>query len=149
MDCLNRLYVIKTQIKHLTLHNNHPDKTILQEIVELLQQRTQPTIVYKVRAHANIESNEKVDELAKQGKEKEHTHAINPHKFAHSTPYYYQKDWWHSMDETPNKGPIRFLEKYIIKHDRKYNLEVIAIEFSNIDKWIANEDIDNELSNEY
>ena len=28
-DCLNGLYVIKTQIKHLTLHNNYPDKTIL------------------------------------------------------------------------------------------------------------------------
>ena len=38
-DCLNGLYVIRTQIKHPTLHNNHPDKTILQEIVELLQQR--------------------------------------------------------------------------------------------------------------
>ena len=41
-DCLNELYVIKTQIKHSTLHNNHPNKTILQEIVESLQQRTQP-----------------------------------------------------------------------------------------------------------
>ena len=50
------------------------------------------------------------------------------------------------MDETLNKGPIRF---HIIKHDRKYNLEVIATEFPNIDKWIANEDIDNKLSNEY
>ena len=53
------------------------------------------------------------------------------------------------MDETLNKGPIRFLEKHIIKHDRKYNLEINATEFSNIDKWITNEDIDNELSNEY
>ena len=53
------------------------------------------------------------------------------------------------MDETPDKGPIRFLEKHIIKYDRKYNLEVIATEFINIEKWIANEDIDNELSNEY
>ena len=53
------------------------------------------------------------------------------------------------MDETLDKGPIRFLEKYIIKHDRKYNQEIIAIEFPNIDKWIANEDINNELSNEY
>ena len=53
------------------------------------------------------------------------------------------------MNETPNKGPIRFLEKYIIKHDRKYNLEVITTKFPNIEKWIANEDIDNELSNEY
>ena len=28
-DCLNGLYVIKIQIKHLILHNNHPDKIIL------------------------------------------------------------------------------------------------------------------------
>ena len=53
------------------------------------------------------------------------------------------------MDEILDKGPIRFLEKHIIKHDRKYNLEVIAIEFPNIDKWIANEDINNKLSNAY
>ena len=118
-DCLNGLYVIKTQIKHLTLHNNHLDKTILQEIVELLQQRTQPTTLYKVRAHANIEGNEETDKLAIEAREKEHTGAINPHEFAHSTPYYYQKDWWLSMDETLDKGPIRFLEKYIIKRDRK------------------------------
>ena len=53
------------------------------------------------------------------------------------------------MDEKPDKGPIRFLEKHIIKHDKKYNLEIIATDFSNIDKWISNKDIDNELSNEY
>ena len=92
-DYLNGLYVVKTQIKHLTLHNNHPNKTVLQEIVELLQQRTQPTTLYKVQAHANIEGNEKVDKLAQKGREKEHNDAINPRKFAHSTPYYYQKDW--------------------------------------------------------
>ena len=148
-DCLNGLNVIKTQIKHLTLHNNHLDKTILQEIVKLLQQRTQHTTLYKVRAHANILGNEKADELAKVGREKEHTDAINPYEFVHSTPYYYQKDWWHSMNETPDKGPIKFIEKHLIKHDRKYNLEIIATDFPNIDKWIANADIDNELSNEY
>ena len=60
-NCLNGLYVIKTQIKHPTLYNNHSNKTILQKIVELLQQRTQPTTLYKVRAHANIEGNEKAD----------------------------------------------------------------------------------------
>ena len=53
------------------------------------------------------------------------------------------------MNETPYKGPIRFLEKHLIKHDRKYNLEIIATDFPNIDKWIANADIDNELLNEY
>ena len=35
-NCLNGLYIIRTQIKHPTLHNNHLDKTILQEIFELL-----------------------------------------------------------------------------------------------------------------
>ena len=45
-DYLNGLYVIKTQIKHPTMHNKHPDKTILQETVQLLQQRTQPTTLY-------------------------------------------------------------------------------------------------------
>ena len=53
------------------------------------------------------------------------------------------------MDETLDKSPIRFLEKHIIKYDKKYNLEVIARNFPNIEKWIANEDIDNEFSNEY
>ena len=131
------------------MYNNHPDKTILQEIVELLQQRTQSSTLYKVQAHANIERNEKAEELAKEGREKEHIDAINPHEFAHCIPYYYQKDWWQCMDETLNKGPIRFLEKHIIKHDRKYNIEIIATQFLNIEKWIANKDIDNELSNEY
>ena len=148
-ECLNGLYVIKTQIKHPTMHNNHLDKTILQEIVKLLQQRTQLTTLYTIQAHANIIGNEKTDQLAKEGREKKHIDATNPHEFAHSTPYYYQKDWWQCLDETPDKGPIRFLEKHIIKHDRKYNLEIIATEFPNIDKWIANENIDNELSNEY
>ena len=53
------------------------------------------------------------------------------------------------MDEIPDKGPIRSLDKYIIKHDKQYNLEVLATEFTNINKWIAKENIDNKLSNEY
>ena len=53
--CLNGLYVIKkNQIKHPTLQNDHPDKIILEEIVNFLIQRTQPTTISKVRAHANI-----------------------------------------------------------------------------------------------
>ena len=35
--------------------------------------------LYKIRAHANIEGNKKVDKLAKKGTEKEYTDAINPH----------------------------------------------------------------------
>ena len=122
---------------------------MLQEIVKLLQQRTQTTTLYTVHAHANIACNEKEDKFAKEGREKEHVDAINPHEFAHSMPYYYQKDWWHSMENTLDKGPIKFLKKHIIKHERVYNLKVIATNFPNIDKWITNKDIDNELPNEY
>ena len=67
-DYLNGLYVIKTQIKHLTLHNNHPDKTILQEIVELLQQKTQPTTLYKVQAHITLKAMKKQTNLLKKVK---------------------------------------------------------------------------------
>ena len=53
------------------------------------------------------------------------------------------------MLETHDKGPIRFLEKHIIKQDRKNNLEIVATLFSNKEKWIANKDIDNQLSNDF
>ena len=88
-DCLNGLYVIKNQMKHPTLHNNHPDKTILEEIVTLLTQRTQSTTIYKVKAHANLKGNEVVDALAKEGTRKATRPALLPHEHAHATPYYF------------------------------------------------------------
>ncbi|HYP43255.1 MAG TPA: RNase H family protein [Candidatus Nitrosocosmicus sp.] len=148
-DCLNGLYNIKTQLKHPTHRNNHLDKIILQEIATLLQQRTQPTTLYKVRAHAKINGNEKADELAKKGRDEDFYNATLPHEFAHSTPYYFQKDKWPSMEETPYKGPIRFLEKHIIRYNKEHNLTDIARNFPNIDKWVNNTDIENELSNEF
>ena len=48
------------------------------------------------------------------------------------------------MVNTLDKGPIRFFEKYIIEYDKRYNLEVIAIQFLKRNKWIANKGIDNE-----
>ena len=53
------------------------------------------------------------------------------------------------MIDTPDKGPIRFIEKQIIKYDRINNLESMAIQTPNICKWTSNEYIDNELSNEF
>ena len=49
----------------------------------------------------------------------------------------------------PHKDSIRFLEKHLIKYDRRNHLEVAATLFSNIDIWVTNEDIDNELSNDF
>jgi len=40
------------------MHNNHADKIILKDMVEMLKTRIQPTTFYKVKAHINIEGNE-------------------------------------------------------------------------------------------
>jgi hypothetical protein len=84
-------------------------------MVQLLQNRTQPITLYKVRAHVNIDGNEQADKLAKEGLEPrlelEHGIAIHPYEHAHATPYYYQKDVWASMMDVPDKDPVRFLEK--------------------------------------
>ena len=64
-DCLNCLYVLNTQLKHPTHHNNHADKIILTYMVEMLKSRTQPITIYKVKAHTNIDGNEQTDQLAK------------------------------------------------------------------------------------
>ena len=87
--------------------------------------------------------------MAKKGRDEDFYNAMLPHEFSHSTPYYFQKDEWPSMEETPDKGPIRFLEKHIIKYDKEHNLTDIARNFPNIDKWVNNTDIDNELFNEF
>jgi ribonuclease HI len=105
-DCLNVLYLLNTQTKHPTLHNNHPDKNIIESIIQMLQTRTQTTTIHKVKAHMNISGNEQAYKLAKAGCGLEHRDVVITYEHAHPIPYYFQKDWWHSMQETPNKGPI-------------------------------------------
>ena len=78
-DSLNVLYLLNTQIKHPTLHNSHPDQNTLNSMVKILQNRTQPITLYKVRAHVNIEGNEKADKLAKAGLDLEHRIATPAH----------------------------------------------------------------------
>ena len=82
-------------------------------------------------------------------KDKEHWDTFYLHEYTHSIPYYYQKDWWHFMVETLDKRLIKLLDKYIIVCNRRKSLAIIAIQFFNIEKWIANEDIDNELFNNF
>jgi len=148
-DRLNVLYLLNTQIKHPTLHNSHPDQITLASMVRILQEWTQPIALHKVWAHVNIDGNEKTDKLAKEGLELEHKIATHPYEHAHTTPYYYQKDIWASLDDVPNKGPVRFLEKQIIKYDRETNLAIMATQTPNTCKWTENTDINNELSNEF
>ena len=149
-DCLNCIHVLNTQLKYPTQQNNHADKTILKEMVEMLKKRTQPTTIYKVKAHAKINGNEHADQLAKEGTMKRnYQFAANPHEFAHTTPYYFQKDTWPGRNKRPDKGPVRCLEEYIKKYDRKNNLEILAEDFPNINKWTTNSIIDNEMSNDF
>ena len=91
-DCLNVLYLLNTQTKHPTLHNNHPDKTILESIIKMLQSRTQPTTLHKVKAHTNISGNEQADKLAKMGYKLDHRDAVTTYEHAHPTPYYLRRD---------------------------------------------------------
>ena len=88
-NSLNVLYLLNTQIKHPTLYNSHPDQTTLVSMVQIPQNRTQPITLYKVRAHNNIEGNEKADKLAKEGLKLEHIIATHLYEHAHATPYYY------------------------------------------------------------
>ena len=148
-DCLNVLYLINTQTKHPTTHNSHPDKKILESIVKMLQDRTQTTTLHKVKAHTNISGNEQADKLAKMGCELEHRDALETHEHAHPTPYYFHKKWWHSMQDTPDKGPIRHLGKYILKYDNKHNLTIMASQTHQLHKWLDNNDIDKPLSNAF
>jgi hypothetical protein len=148
-NSLNVLYLLNTQIKHPTQHNSHPDQVTLASMVQLLQNRSQPITLYKFRAHVNIDGNEQADKLAKEGLDLTHRNAIHPYEHAHATPYYYQKNEWPSMIDTPDKGPVRFLEKQIKKYDRTNNLETMATQTPNVSKWLGNEDIDKEFSNEF
>jgi hypothetical protein len=121
----------------------------LENMVKMLISRTQPTTLHKIKAHANIEGNDIADALAKQGRELDHRDANAPYEHAHPTPYYLQKDWWHSIQETPDKGPIRHLSKYIHKHDNEHNPTIIANQTHQLHKWLENDDIDKILSNDF
>ena len=143
-DCI---YVLNTQIKHPTHLNNHADKTILPSMVEMLKRRTQPTTICKVKAHINIDGNEQTYQLAKLGTKKRYRFASKPYAFAHTTPYYFQKDTWPGPTKRHDKGPVRCLDTYITKHDRENNLKTMARQFPNINIWTMNPNIDNEISN--
>jgi hypothetical protein len=122
---------------------------MLASIVSLMQTRTQPLFLHKVRAHFNIYGNNKADELAKAGNELPHRPPLSDYEHVHLTPYYLHKDWWFSMSQTPYKGPIRHLQAYIDKCDRKCNLEILANSFPNIRKWTIDKNINKMTSTDF
>ena len=115
----------------------------------MLQSRIQITTLHIVKAHVNINGNEQANTLAKLGCKLDHRITVVTYKHAHPTPYYLQKDWWHSKPKTPNKSPIRHLGKYVLKYDKRHNLETIANQTYQLHKWLNNKDTDEVLSNDF
>jgi ribonuclease HI len=113
-DSLNSLYHINIQIKHPTQQNNHPDKTMLASIVNMLKNHTSITHLHKIRAHTNIIGNEEADKLAKEGSKIVLVSDIpyQPYESAHSTLY-----WWCRNDDHPFRGPIRHLKSSVVYRD--------------------------------
>ena len=142
---VNSLYILNTQMKHPFLYNNHLDKTILFEMIPMLQQRTFILTIYKVRVHYNITGNDKANELAKAGHENKHRLSILPYEDAHSIPYFLHKDFWiGNMSHTPYTSSIQHLQKHLIKHNNIFLLEYLKDEFPYISKWTNDPNINNE-----
>ena len=118
-------------------------------MTRMLIYRTQITTLHKIKAHTNISGNEHPYALAKHERELDHINAATPLEHTHPTSYYFQKDWWHFMRETPDKGPIRHLGKHIVKHDKGHNLAIIANQTHQLHKWLKNNNIDKVLSNDF
>ena len=53
------------------------------------------------------------------------------------------------MDQTPDKRPIRHLQPYLIKYDKKHSLDNLFHNFPNIDKWTSDPNIDKVTSNSF
>ena len=47
------------------------------------------------------------------------------------------------------KGPIRHLNKHILKHDNAHNLTIVANQTHQLHKWLENDNIDKILSNDF
>ena len=109
-DCLNVLYLLATQTKHPTSHNSHPDKTILESIIMMLQTRTQTTTLHKVKAHTNISGHEQADKLAKMGCELDHRDAITPYEHAHPRHTTSKKVGGTPCKKRRTKAPLDTLE---------------------------------------
>jgi hypothetical protein len=115
----------------------------------MLQTRTQPIALHKVKAHANITRNEIVEVLVKSGYTKPHSLPNEPYEHAYSIPYYLHKDEWIGMHYTPYKGPIRNFQRYLQKYTTDTHLTELARNFHNIHKWTNDTNIDNISSNTF
>ena len=120
-DCLNYIYVLNTQIKHPTQHNNHADKTILTSMVEMLKNAHNLPQYIKSKHIQTLTVMSKQPNLQKMAL-KNNTHLLPNHMNLHILHhFYFQKDTWPGPNKLPDKGHVRCLQTYITKHDRETN----------------------------
>jgi ribonuclease HI len=144
-DSLNSIYLINTQLRHLTLQNNHLDKLLLQEITKYKKNKQSPLSIYKVRAHKNILGNEEADKLVKKGTELEIVSITEQYHNGHTNPYRLHRDEPYQHGH-PFKDPIKNYQKYLEKRELSQQKE-IAKKFPYIHKWINNVEIELDDSN--
>ena len=88
--------------------------------------------------------------VAKAGNKFEHQYPIFSHENTYSTTYFLYKDFWlGNMTRIPYKGPIRHLQRYLIKYYNMFLLKYLEEKFSNINKWTSDPNIDKFLFNTF
>ena len=85
----------------------------------MLKSCTQLTSFYKIKAHTNIEGKKQADKLAKMEIMESYFFATKSHDFAHTTPYYFQKDTWPRPRKRPNKRYVRCFKIFLTIYDHK------------------------------
>ena len=73
-------------------------------MIEMLKKRTQPTTIYKVKTHTNINGNEQADQLAKNGAKKQYRFGTKSYEFAHTTPFFSKKTHGPDQIRDPTKA---------------------------------------------
>jgi hypothetical protein len=113
-------------------------------MIEMFTQKTQSNIITKVKVHPKIAGNDCTDHLAKFGNKLPHRSSLHSYEKAHPTPYYFHRDHWPFMDQTPDKGLLHHFQPYLQKYEKEHSCAHIAQNFPNIRKWTSDKNIDIE-----
>ena len=82
-------------------------------MVEMLKSRTQPTTLFKVKAHMNIMGNEQTNKLGNEGAKTKYKFAAKTYEFAQTTRYYIQKRLMARTNQTCDEGHAQCFAIYI------------------------------------
>jgi ribonuclease HI len=142
-DSLTALYLIRKYKHHPSALRNHPDKKLLQAIIQEAKLQKSHTTLQKVRAHIEIKGNEKVDILAKDGTDQPEITNAEEIYDAHNTPFWL----FHSTEINPLRQPIRHLKAFLKEQNKNTSTIISNTATKNLLEWTNNPHIDHKLSN--